>query len=316
MSNKKPFAAILVLLIGLLAACQPAGGDPGAAEPTVAATPEATPATVPAVGTPATDPTAATTAAVAQLAADLGLTESDIEVLSAEPTEFSDGCLGLGGPEESCLQAITPGWLIRAQANGQEYEVHTDETGMQVRVAGDMAGGDAGADTASAAVQEFLAAQLGVALGDVQVVSAQKTEFSDGCLGLGGPEEMCLQAITPGWLVMVTVNGQPYEAHTDEAGTQVRIAPEGSSDPSDPDAATAAAITALAQQLGVAESDIEVTWLEGADYTDSCLGLGQPDESCAQVITLGWLMRLTAASQTYEVHTDGTGQIVRIAPSQ
>jgi hypothetical protein len=122
------------------------------------------------------------------------------------------------------LQAITPGWIVTLSAGGQEYQVHTDETGQQARVAVETAEGDAAADSASAAAQEFMVSELGVALGDVQVISAERTEFSDSCLGLGGPEESCLQAITPGWIVMVDVGGQPYEVHVDESGQQVRVA--------------------------------------------------------------------------------------------
>ena len=78
---------------------------------------------------------AITASAAAVLADQLGVAPDAIAVVSAEPTEFSDGCLGLGGPDESCLQAITPGWIVILSADGQEYEVHTDETGTQVRVA-------------------------------------------------------------------------------------------------------------------------------------------------------------------------------------
>ena len=320
MFYRKTFVSAALLLLALLAACAPGQ----AAEPTT----EPGAGGPPAVGTPLTEPTAAetpatgnaaaiTAAAVAQLATELGLAESDVTVLSAVETEFSDGCLGLGGPAESCLEAITPGWLLMLSANGQEYEVHTDATGQQVRIAGLDGGSGTGAvDAITASAAAVLADELGIAPDAITVVSAEPAEFTDGCLGLGGPEESCLQAITPGWIVTLSANGQEYVTHTDANGTQVRIAREGSSAPSDPDAATTAAVAALAKELGVAESDITVASLEAADYTDSCLGLGQADESCAQVITLGWLIRLDAAGQTYEVHTDGTGQLVRIAPSQ
>jgi hypothetical protein len=84
----------------------------------------------------AADPEAATAAAVAHLAGELGVAEAEIEVVSLEGVEFTDSCLGLGQPNESCLQAITPGWLVMLGAEGQEYEVHTDATGEQVRIAG------------------------------------------------------------------------------------------------------------------------------------------------------------------------------------
>ena len=88
--------------------------------------------------------------------------------------------------------------------------------------------GDAEADTIAAAVQEFMVGELGVSLGDVQVISAERTEFTDSCLGLGGPEESCLQAITPGWVVVVDVAGQMYEARTDETGQQMRLVEDAS----------------------------------------------------------------------------------------
>ena len=216
MTNNKLFVTLVVLAIGLMTACGPSATNPGAIETAATATPES----------PSTngEADAITAAAVAFLAGELNVPESEIAVVSAEMTEFSDSCLGLGGPAESCLQVITPGWIIMVDVAGQSYEVHSDETGQQVRVAVELPEGDGAADLPSAAAQEFLSAQLGVALGDVQVVSAEMTEFSDGCLGLGRPDESCLQVITPGWIIMVDVNGQSYEVHTDETGQQVRVA--------------------------------------------------------------------------------------------
>ena len=231
MFDRKTIALVALLLLALLAACAPGQTAEPTTEPPVDETPAAEP---PAVGTPLTEPTPATgnaadaitAAAVAQLAAELGLAESDVTVLSAVETEFSDGCLGLGGPAESCLQAITPGWLLMLSANGQEYEVHTDATGQQVRIAGlDGSSGTGAVDAITASAAAVLADELGVAPDAITVVSAVETEFSDGCLGLGGPEEMCLQAITPGWVVTLSANGQEYVAHTNANGTQVRLAP-------------------------------------------------------------------------------------------
>ncbi len=222
MSVKKPFVALLVLFVALLAACQPAGGEPGAAEPTAGApsevTPEATPEAMP------DDAEAITAAARAHLVGELGVADSDIQVVSAEMTEFSDSCLGLGGPAESCLQAITPGWLVMLDVAGQTYEVHTDETGAQVRTASDMGSMPADPDAATAAAVAQLATQLGVAENEIEVVALEGAEFTDSCLGLGGPDESCLQVMTPGWLITLGAGGQEYEVHTDGTGEVVRVA--------------------------------------------------------------------------------------------
>lgn len=307
MSSLKPFAAVLVLMLALLAACQPTGAEPGASDAT--ATPEMAQPTTETPAEGASD--SVTSAAMTQLATELGIDASDILVLSAEETEFSDGCLGLGGPTESCLQALTPGWTIMLSAGGQEYEVRTDATGEQARVAGNMAGaGEMDAITASAAA--VLADELGLSPDEIAIVSAEQTEFSDSCLGLGGPEEMCAQAITPGWLVMLNAGGQEYEAHTDATGVQVRIADESMGADST-DAITASAAAVLADQLGLSPDEITVVSSEPTEFSDGCLGLGGPDEACLQVITPGYIVMLSAGGQQYEAHTDLTGTNVRIA---
>ena len=223
MSDKKPFVALFALLIALLAACQSAATDPGAVMPTPDATPS--PAVVPALGTPLTDDASAIIAAArAHLAAELGIADSEIEVVSAEATEFTDSCLGLGGPAESCLQAITPGWLVVLDAAGRTHELHTDETGQQVRRATAAGSAPADPEAATAAAVAHLARQLGVAETEIEVVTLEAAEFSDSCLGLGRPEESCLQAITPGWLLTLSVGGQEYKVHSDATGGQVRAA--------------------------------------------------------------------------------------------
>lgn len=127
MRKHKLLITTFMLLVAILAACQPAGGQPAAVEPTVGVTPE-----VPATSDPAA---AIIAAARAHLVGELGIDDSAIAVVLAEPAEFTDSCLGLGGPAESCLQAITPGWLFTLGAAGQEYEVRTDGTGQVVRMA-------------------------------------------------------------------------------------------------------------------------------------------------------------------------------------
>lgn len=127
MTNNRLYVTLMVLVIGLMTACGPTATNPGTIETAATATPEA----------PSTngEADAITDAATAFLAGELNVPESEIAVVSAEMVEFSDSCLGLGGPAESCLQVITPGWIIMVDVNGQSYEVHTDETGQQVRVA-------------------------------------------------------------------------------------------------------------------------------------------------------------------------------------
>ncbi len=73
-------------------------------------------------------------AVVDAAAQKLGVDSSQLKVVQALQQEWSDSCLGLGGPAESCLQAITPGWLVvLADEEENVYIYRTDKTGSGVR---------------------------------------------------------------------------------------------------------------------------------------------------------------------------------------
>ena len=69
------------------------------------------------------------------LAADLQVGIETVTIQSWFPQEWSDSCLGLGGPAESCLAAIHPGWQVMLQVGGGEvYDVRSDELGDIIRI--------------------------------------------------------------------------------------------------------------------------------------------------------------------------------------
>ena len=68
------------------------------------------------------------------LAKELEVDPSTIELVQVTPQDWSDGCLGLGGPEESCLAVITPGYLVTLEADGKQYEARTNQDATVVRL--------------------------------------------------------------------------------------------------------------------------------------------------------------------------------------
>lgn len=74
-------------------------------------------------------------AVIKQLAANLGLNESDITVVSNEIVEFSDSCLGITIQEVKCTQVTTPGRIIILEAKDVQYEYHTSENGTRIQPA-------------------------------------------------------------------------------------------------------------------------------------------------------------------------------------
>ena len=74
-------------------------------------------------------------AVVKQLAANLGLKQSDISVVSNEQVEFADACLGVAMEGAACAEVVTEGNTIVLEAKGIEYEYHTSADGERVQPA-------------------------------------------------------------------------------------------------------------------------------------------------------------------------------------
>lgn len=72
-------------------------------------------------------------AARARAAQDGGVAESQVLIETAFESEWSDGCLGLGGPAESCIQMITPGYEVTVMVRGQVHVYRTNTDGSVVR---------------------------------------------------------------------------------------------------------------------------------------------------------------------------------------
>lgn len=119
MKNKIFLVTMVMLVIGLiLSACGSSGNNP--------------------VGDPQVDvsdplPPVAVIKARQMLADTLGIGVENVEILSYEPAEWSDSCLGLGGAAESCLMVMVPGWKVELSAEGSSYIARTDELGDAIR---------------------------------------------------------------------------------------------------------------------------------------------------------------------------------------
>ncbi|MDX1612817.1 MAG: hypothetical protein R3300_00830 [Candidatus Promineifilaceae bacterium] len=218
----------MILLVGLLigvAACGSAETEPG-----------------PLPVTDVAEQVAADALPAARLAlADyLGVEADALELEQIEDAEWPNACLGLAEPGEMCAEVLTPGYRILFTYAGETYVVRTNVSGSAARV--EAAAEEPTTDElppAVTAARETLAQQLDVEPIEAEVLSYEQREWSDSCLGLGGPAESCLAAITPGWQVMLGVAGQAYEVRTDETGEQVRVAEDVGSQPAgeapDPD---------------------------------------------------------------------------------
>ncbi len=84
------------------------------------------------------------------------------------------------------------------------------------------AAGTPGVSGEAAPLIAAIAEDLGVPLETLQVVTMEPRDWLDSSLGCPQPDMLYAQVITPGYLVVVEVSGEPIEYHTDDRGTVVR----------------------------------------------------------------------------------------------
>jgi hypothetical protein len=150
----------------------------------------------------------------AALAKQLGVAPDTLEVAFIEKADWPDACLGLPAANEACAQIITPGYGGSVEADGRFYEFRSDEAGRIVRLI----------PGAALSARQALAQQQRVDPKSVAIVSAEQVDWPDGCLGVSIEGLMCIQVITPGYRVILEVEGRRYEYHTDESGNNVMLA--------------------------------------------------------------------------------------------
>lgn len=203
-------------------------------------------------------------------------------------------------------------------------------------------------DVMVAKARSLLAAQLGMAESALIVRSAEAKAWPDGAVGCPKDGMLYPQVVTPGYLIVFNANGQTYEVHTgredviilcennqpmplnsgaqeqptapasdtsNQPPTPLRTEPPATSDQSalgpNASAMTNVARNALANDVGVAASNITVVSAEEVEWRDGSLGCPQLGMMYPQVITPGYRITLEANGQTYIYHTDMRQRAIR-----
>ena len=103
-----------------------------------------------------------------------------------------------------------------------------------------------------------------------------------------------------------------YTFRTDQSGKVIRPEPAGTVVPQAP-ALASKAVDLLAKELNLDASQIQLVGSEAVEWPDACLGINEPGQMCAQVITPGYRITLEAQGQRYTYHTNQDGSVVRRA---
>ena len=83
-------------------------------------------------------------------------------------------------------------------------------------------------ESIGSAVLQAASVQSGLPLEQLTLFQAKPKTWSDGCLGLAPPDQMCTAALVRGWEVMVTHQRQEWVYRTSATGQKIMLDPAGS----------------------------------------------------------------------------------------
>lgn len=74
------------------------------------------------------------------------------------------------------------------------------------------------------AVLRDLASRQGIFSSQLQIIDYNQQTWRNGCLELPQPDEICTQALVPGWRIVVSNGKQNWIYHTNNNGRSLRLA--------------------------------------------------------------------------------------------
>jgi len=160
--------------------------------------------------------------AKAILISQLDIDKSDINVSTAQATEWPDSSLGCPEKEMQYLPVITPGYLVKLKVDKHIYSVHVgggravvcNRTPMPAKPARDQR-----ADHVlklSQMAQDDLAARLGIPTHRIRLNTMERKTWPDSSLGCAEPGKVYAQMETAGFRIVLEQDGEMFDYHTDK----------------------------------------------------------------------------------------------------
>lgn len=159
-------------------------------------------------------------------------------------------------------------------------------------------------------VRVELAKRLDQADERINVVDVESAEWSTAAMGCPEPDKMYAQVTTSGYIVRLRTDSRTYEVHVSDDGTVVFCDGEALALPEEVRTLVQKARTALAERLDQANDAVTFLDVESAEWPTAAMGCPEPDQMYAQVLTPGYIVRLRANDEVYEVHISKGGRVV------
>ncbi|WP_373525786.1 hypothetical protein [Nostoc sp.] len=166
------------------------------------------------------------------------------------------------------------------------------------------------------AVLRDLARRQGILTRELEIIDYNQQTWRNGCLELPQPDELCTQALVPGWRVAVSNGKQNWIYHTNRNGRSLRLASEKSDSGNLPNklpvSVKNAVLQAASKRLQQPISQLTIIQAQQQTWKDGCLELTNADELCTQALVSGWRVVVGAVDKTLVYHTNPTGSAVRL----
>lgn len=150
---------------------------------------------------------------------------------------------------------------------------------------------------------------------ELEIVDYTPRTWNNGCLGISQPNEVCTQALVPGWRVVVSDGKQNWVYHTNN-GRTFRIAstetPTDNKSAKLPESLKKRVLQAASQRLNVPISQLNIVQAKQRTWKNGCLELSNADEVCSAALIEGWRVVVGAVDQTLVYHTNGFGSALRL----
>jgi hypothetical protein len=161
-------------------------------------------------------------------------------------------------------------------------------------------------------VVQAAAQQAGVDPRELTVIGATAETWPDGCLGLGGPDELCTMALVDGWQVQVSHEETQWIYRTDRTGQLLRwVDPDHHS--LLPPSVHTQLMAHITREIGIEGDRLTVNRATPAVW-NGCLGVAGPEEACPELAIFGWRVEVGADTRPglqFVYHTNHDGSDIR-----
>lgn len=236
-----------------------------------------------------------------------------LRLVSLTQATWTDSCLGLGQPNESCAQIIIEnGWRVVMTDGSKTWNYRTDGTGRIVRLEETPSSSKLPQPVANAVLQAA-AQRTGLKTSELQITKSEQIT-TNGCLSLPKPGEACTEIALNAWEVTVVGGQSRLVYRSNSTGSLVRLNEKASniSTTTLPKSVADAVLSEASQLLNVSVSQLRITQSEQQTWSNGCLDLQRSNERCIGSPTPGWRVTVESKQQRLVYHTDREGSRIRL----